>query len=128
VSKSKDSKKIPIGGTPLTDNPFAALGGSRTDLPPGDAPIFNEKATEKSFARPYRVAKTRKGRLPIALEKRARGKVVTVVKNISGDSEALLKELKRRCGAGGVVRDDSVEIQGDHRERIDAYIEEVTRP
>ena len=32
--------------------------------------------------------------------------------------EALAGELKRLCGAGGTAREDVIEIQGDHRERI----------
>jgi translation initiation factor 1 len=49
------------------------------------------------------------------------GKTVTVVRGLPerGDKlEALAGELKRLCGAGGTVRDDVIEVQGDHRERI----------
>ena len=49
------------------------------------------------------------------------GKIVTVVRGLRerGTSlEALAAELKRLCGAGGSVKDDAVEIQGDHRERV----------
>lgn len=125
MSKSRRPKKIPLGGTPLVGNPFAALGKDLGDLPPGDLAIPGEAPAEKSTARAYRIAKTRKGGLPVAVEKRARGKVVTVVRNVSGDSESLLNELKRRCGAGGVVREDSIEIQGDHRERVEAYLKTI---
>ena len=128
MSKSKNSKKIPLGGAPLSNNPFAALGEGRGDLPPGDAPVAEAAPTEKAPARPYRIAKTRKGGLPVTVEKRARGKVVTVVRNISGDGASLLKDLKRRCGAGGVVREDSIEIQGDHREKVEAYLKEGMGP
>ena len=127
MSKPKGFKKIPIGGTPLRDNPFAVLAKSVGDRSPGDVPVSQKESTTKAAARPCRVARTRKGGLPVAVEKRARGKVVTVVRNISGDSEALLKELKRRCGAGGVVREDSIEIQGDHKDTVKAYLEEAMR-
>ena len=35
-----------------------------------------------------------------------------------GDDELkkLAKELKKRCGSGGTVKDGVIEIQGDHRE------------
>ncbi len=128
MSKSKNSKKIPLGGAPLKNNPFAALGEGRGDLPPGNAPVTEAAPTENAPAQPYRIAKTRKGGLPVTVEKRARGKVVTVVRNISGDGASLLKDLKRRCGAGGVVREDSIEIQGDHREKVKAYLKEAMRP
>lgn len=32
--------------------------------------------------------------------------------------EALAKQLKQRCGAGGTVKDGVIEIQGDHREAL----------
>jgi translation initiation factor 1 len=49
------------------------------------------------------------------------GKVVTVIRGLRlGDAALadLTAELKRLCGAGGTVRDDAVEIQGDQRERV----------
>jgi translation initiation factor 1 len=49
------------------------------------------------------------------------GKTVTVIHGLPERGpalEALAAELKRMCGAGGAIKDDAVEIQGDHRERI----------
>ena len=49
------------------------------------------------------------------------GKTVTVIRGLRERGAALERravELKRLCGAGGAVKDDAVEIQGDHRERI----------
>ena len=49
------------------------------------------------------------------------GKVVTVVRGLSERGpalESLAAELKRLCGAGGTIKDDALEIQGDHRERV----------
>ena len=54
-------------------------------------------------------------------ERRRGGKTVTVITGldpVAFDLKALLKELKSTCAAGGAVVDESVEIQGDHRERI----------
>ena len=53
------------------------------------------------------------------------GKTVSVVRGLPQRGpalEALAQELKRLCGAGGTVRDDAIEIQGDHRERIAARL------
>jgi translation initiation factor 1 len=36
---------------------------------------------------------------------------------------ALAKELRRKCGAGGAVRDGVIEIQGEHRDRLVAELE-----
>jgi translation initiation factor 1 len=54
------------------------------------------------------------------------GKTVTAVYGVAL-AEAKLKdlagELKRLCGTGGTVKDGTIEIQGDHRERIVAALE-----
>jgi len=50
-----------------------------------------------------------------------RGKVVTVIRGLPDRAPALearAAELKRLCGAGGTVKDGTIEIQGDHREQI----------
>jgi translation initiation factor 1 len=49
------------------------------------------------------------------------GKAVTLVKGITlpmAQLEALGKQLKAACGSGGTVKDDVIEVQGDHCERI----------
>jgi translation initiation factor 1 len=61
--------------------------------------------------------------LPVFLEKRPGGKSVTVIRNLSGDLDGLLRLLKRQIGAGGVVREGAIEIQGDHRARVEAFLE-----
>ncbi|SIN76745.1 translation initiation factor 1 (eIF-1/SUI1) [Singulisphaera sp. GP187] len=53
----------------------------------------------------------------VRLEKRVKGKVVTVVANLSAegnDLPELAAKLKEKCGSGGTVKDGLVEIQGDH--------------
>jgi translation initiation factor 1 len=49
------------------------------------------------------------------------GKGVTVISGLPLEStalEALATQLKRACGAGGAVRGDRIEIQGEHRDRL----------
>jgi translation initiation factor 1 len=49
------------------------------------------------------------------------GKGVTVITGLplTGDAlEQLAGQLKRSCGAGGAVRGDKIEIQGEHRDRL----------
>jgi translation initiation factor 1 len=36
--------------------------------------------------------------------------------------ELLAKELKRRCGSGGTVREGTIEIQGEHRDTLVAEL------
>lgn len=57
----------------------------------------------------------------LRVENRASGKQVTVVAGLPRNAEwleALCRELKKACGAGGSAGEDSVEVQGDHRERL----------
>lgn len=49
------------------------------------------------------------------------GKTVTVIRGLpqrGAALDALATELRRLCGGGGTVKDEALELQGDHRERI----------
>jgi translation initiation factor 1 len=49
------------------------------------------------------------------------GKTVTVITGIKGtadDLKGVLKKLKNLCGAGGTLKDDTIEIQGEQVEKI----------
>jgi translation initiation factor 1 len=66
------------------------------------------------------------GNVRVRLEKKGRGgKSVSLVSGLPLDEESLRKlagELKKRCGAGGAVKDGQIEIQGDHRDAIVAAL------
>jgi translation initiation factor 1 len=53
-----------------------------------------------------------------------KGKTVTLISNISSDRKMMQKELQKLCGAGGTIKNDIIEIQGDHREKIRTYLQE----
>lgn len=56
-----------------------------------------------------------------------KGKGVTKISGLSLDStalQALGKELKKKCGSGGTVKEGIIEIQGDHR---DLLLEELQK-
>jgi translation initiation factor 1 len=53
------------------------------------------------------------------------GKGVTVITGLplnAVELEELAGRLKRSCGAGGAVRGDRIEIQGEHRDRLVAEL------
>ena len=58
----------------------------------------------------------------LRMEKKGRGgKTVTVVYGLprnAGFLKDLTQELKRVCGTGGAPGEDSVELQGDLRDRV----------
>lgn len=76
----------------------AATERAVPDLPPGQQTL--------------KLQSSRKGR---------KGKTVTIISGFQAKPEtltSLLKQLKALCGAGGTVKDMTLEIQGDHREKL----------
>ena len=68
------------------------------DLPPGQQNL--------------RVQASRKGR---------KGKTVTIISGFQHSPDSLgtlAKQLKAQCGTGGTVKDDTIEIQGDHAQKL----------
>src|SRR5260221_12904470 len=62
----------------------------------------------------------------LRVEKKGRsGKTVTVVYDLPRNApflKELSQELKRSCGTGGAVVEDTVELQGDLRDRVRDYL------
>lgn len=57
----------------------------------------------------------------VTVEKRSKGKLVTIVRGLSAegnDLQSLLLRLKTACGAGGTLKGELLEIQGNHTDRI----------
>jgi len=49
------------------------------------------------------------------------GKTVTVISGFQAKPETLadlLKKLKAQCGTGGTLKDNEMEIQGDHTQKL----------
>jgi len=56
------------------------------------------------------------------------GKGVTIISDLPLDESSLTElatKLKNRLGTGGTVKDGRIEIQGDHRDRIVAELDEM---
>lgn len=66
------------------------------------------------------------GIVRISRETKGRGgKAVTVVRGLALDAAALdtvAKQLKAACGSGGTAKDGVVEVQGDHGDKIAAWL------
>ena len=59
------------------------------------------------------------------------GKAVSVISGLVLDEAAMAQlatRLKKLCGAGGAVKDGSIEIQGDHRDRLVAELLKLGYP
>ena len=65
-------------------------------------------------------------KLRVQLDKKARrGKAVTLVTGFVGpeaDMKELGKKLKSTCGGGGSAKDGEIMVQGDHRDKVLAWL------
>ncbi|KAA1262215.1 translation initiation factor Sui1 [Rubripirellula obstinata] len=66
----------------------------------------------------------------ISVQKRKGGRMVTVVEGLTAkanDLPSILTQLQAACGTGGTVKakDDLIELQGDHQEKIVSEIKEL---
>ena len=104
------------------------LEGTPFDRPPrcercGE---LEEQCTCRPPARSFVAPEKQTARL--AVEKRRKGKVVSLVSGLSpeeSDLPALLTQLKSTCGAGGTLKDDVLEIQGNHLDRLREKLREI---
>jgi translation initiation factor 1 len=83
---------------PACEKPISQCGCNEDAVPDGDGVV--------------RISLDTKGR---------KGKGVTLIKGVllnSSDLKKLAKELKQKCGVGGAVKDNIIEIQGDHRDTL----------
>lgn len=56
-----------------------------------------------------------------------KGKGVTLIDGLGLDTDAMssfAKLLKNKCGSGGTVKDGIIEIQGDHRQFLQTFLQE----
>lgn len=63
----------------------------------------------------------------IEIEERRYGKEVTIVKGLDArevDLKGLASELKSSLACGGTTHEDSIELQGNHQDRIEAVLAE----
>lgn len=86
----------------------------------GDRTVYSEFGSSNSsaFQRAVPDLPPNQQNLKIEASRKGRkGKTVTVVSGFQVKPEtltALAKKLKAQCGSGGTVKDDTIEIQGDH--------------
>lgn len=65
------------------------------------------------------------GQTRLRLERRAGNRVATLVTGLPGDEQAaaaLARELKAACATGGAYKDQVLELQGDHRARVEELL------
>jgi len=66
--------------------------------------------------------------LTVSMDKRRYGKMVTIVECPTGDMinlASLAKTLKTLCAAGGTAKDGRIELQGDHKKKVQSELEKM---
>jgi len=63
--------------------------------------------------------------ITIWVTKRRYGKTVTIIEGLDTDIdiENLAKTLKTKCASGGTVKDGNIELQGDHKKKVQGALE-----
>ena len=64
----------------------------------------------------------------LSIEKRRKGKVVTIVRGLSEEGNhlpELLTQLKSTCGAGGSLKEGEIEIQGRQLDRVRELLQKM---
>jgi translation initiation factor 1 len=60
--------------------------------------------------------------------KRRYGKIVTIIEGIDSsdiDLDDLARKLKTRCASGGTVKDGRIELQGEHKKKVEQVLNEM---
>ena len=87
-------------------------------------PACRQPVAQCACAALARAAPRGDGTVRVSSEGRG-GKVVTLVRGLALDDAALAalgKRLRSACGAGGTLKDGVLEVQGDHCERVLAFL------
>ena len=114
----KEKKRLPTDGGPIKwTSPFAVLKDAPVPPATPTQPITDSHAATSPSSKKHR------GRVDIIRQTAHRGgKTVTVITGFVGisraEKEALAKRMQKTCGTGGTVKEERIEIQGDHRETI----------
>lgn len=57
--------------------------------------------------------------IKVEIVKRKYGKIITIVSGLTDiNTKEILRELKQGLACGGTIKNDIIELQGDHKERI----------
>ena len=102
------------------------MGKHKSTSSQGDRAVYREFGTADPLARAVPDVPPGQQNLRVEVSRKGRGgKTVTVITGFSHSPDALAnlaRQLKAHCGTGGTVKDDSIEIQGDHREKLVAVL------
>lgn len=93
----------------------------------GEKPVYSTAGGRiKDAPNPRAGFQRGSGPCKLRLETHGRGgKAVTVVFNLPFDEEtarSLMKEMQTRFGCGATLKDSTIELRGDVRDRVEAFL------
>ncbi|MEM9003230.1 MAG: translation initiation factor [Cyanobacteria bacterium P01_F01_bin.86] len=104
---------------------------SQDKSPSRDRVVYSEFATERSPAMERGIADLPPAQqnLKVQVSRKGRGgKTVTVISGFQHRPDTLktlAKKLKAQCGTGGTAKDDAIEIQGDHAQKLIDFLQKA---
>ncbi len=104
---------------------YSTDSGRITHCPTCGQPYTLCRCDQPSSATP---TKKSDGFVRIMRDRKQRGgKTVTVISGLpaSADLTTLVQQLKKYCGSGGTIKDHTIEIQGDHLEKVQGRLTEL---
>ncbi|MCS7134643.1 MAG: stress response translation initiation inhibitor YciH [Candidatus Pacearchaeota archaeon] len=66
-----------------------------------------------------------KQKIRITAVERKFGKKVTIIEGISQDIKKIAKKLKEELACGGTIKDNRIELQGDHEKKVKEKLKEL---
>ena len=92
-----------------------------SQLVPGSIPPITPSSTKKHDGKGQIVS--------VKLDSKGRkGKVVTLIAGLHHNPttlEDIARMLKQHCGAGGTVKEGTIEIQGDQRQKVKEFLTQM---
>jgi len=75
------------------------------------------------------IAKTEQ-RIQVTTAKRKFGKIITIVTGLGKDIDVkhIAKELKSKLACGGTIKNNAIELQGDHARKVKPFLMELGFP
>jgi translation initiation factor 1 len=64
-------------------------------------------------------------RIRISTEKRRFGKVATIIEGIEENPKELASKLKQKLACGGTYKNNRIELQGNHKDRLKEILVEL---
>jgi translation initiation factor 1 len=90
--------------------------------------VYSTETGRIKYPKEYKDRQSSDGTVRVCFEKKGRkGSGVTTISGLQIPDEELkilAKNLKQLCGTGGTLKNYVIEIQGDHREKLRANLEQ----